>query len=354
MRACWRIASDYICACFALIGCLCSKNQNTIQHPGFPPAKTSAGKFVHTFHDSRARYLYEAVQGGSIRNAAEKLGIVPSAVSRQIALLEEELGSPLLERHRSGVVPTAAGQLLLDYYRQHQAQQHDILAQLNALRGLHTGSVRIVSGEGFAQELIAGPMRQFHNQHPGVSVSLEIYGTNDIMRRVREDLAEIGLVYYAPSDPRITARATANQPMHAIVAASHPLAGAPHTSLEQLTQWPIALLQGVYGIRQLVEYAEQTDHLRLSPALTSNLISVLLHFIASGQGVTLLPQCAVSTELAHGTVRAIPISNPAFAHAQMQLITRTGRELSPAAQQFLDFCLRGMQAFQTMPAPTGP
>ena len=88
-----------------------------------------------TFHDSRARYLYEAVHCGSVRSAADKLGIVPSAVSRQIALLEKELGSALLERQRNGVVPTAAGQLLLDYYRQHQAHQHDMLAKLDALRG---------------------------------------------------------------------------------------------------------------------------------------------------------------------------------------------------------------------------
>lgn len=299
-----------------------------------------------TFHDSRARYLYETVHCGGVRSAAEKLGIVPSAVSRQIALLEEELGSTLLERQRGGVVPTAAGQLLLDYYRQHLAHQHDMLAKLDALRGLHTGSVSIVSGEGFAQALIEGPIRQFRQAYPGVSIALEVYGTNEIMRRVREDQAEMGLVYYAPSDPLITARATANQPMHAIVASQHPLADCASTSLQQLTQWPIALLQGVYGIRQLVEYAEQTDQIRLSPALTSNLISVLLHFVANGQGVTLLPQCAVSTELAQGRICAVPVDNPAFAHAPMQLITRTGRQLAPAAQRFLEVCLQGMQAFQ--------
>lgn len=306
---------------------------------------------MFAFHDSRARYLYEAVSCGSVRSAADKLGIVPSAVSRQIALLEAELGCALLERHRSGVVPTAAGALLLDYYRQHQSHQHDMLAKLDALRGLHTGSVSMVSGEGFAQELIEGPMRQFRAAYPGVSITLEVYGTNEIMRRVREDQAEMGLVYYAPTDPLITARATANQPMHAIVAANHPLAHCAQTSLQQLTEWPIALLQGVYGIRQLVEYAEQSDQIRLNPALSSNLISVLLHFIASGQGVTLLPPCAVSTALAQGTVRAVPVNNPAFAHAPMQLITRTGRQLSPAAQQFLNFCRKGMQAFQPSAAP---
>ena len=305
---------------------------------------------MHAFHDSRTRYLYEAVTAGGIRHAAEKLSIAPSAVSRQIALLEEELGMPMLERHRSGVVPTAAGLLMLNYYRQHQAHQHDILAKLESLRGLHTGAVSIVSGEGFAQELIEGPLRLFREQYPGVSVSLEVYGTNEIMRRVREDQAEMGLVYFAPPDPMISTRASALQPMHAIVSTQHPLASRSHISLQALTEWPIALLQGVYGIRQLVEYAEQTDKVRLCPVLTSNLISVLLRFVSSGQGVTLLPQCAVTTELSQGKVHAIAVDSPAFAHAEMQLITRTGRQLSPAASRFLDFCFHGMSAFRSIPA----
>jgi len=167
------------------------------------------------------------------------------------------------------------------------------------------------------------------------------------MRRIREDAAEIGLVYYPPADSHITARGAARQPMHAIVHSQHPLARADQTSLQELSRWPIAMLQGVYGIRQLVEYAEHQDKIHLSPALTSNLISVLLAFVTSGQGVTLLPPCSVTAELASGRLRAIPIHNPAFQDAEMQLITRTGRHLSPAANRFLLYCMQGIQAFQT-------
>ena len=118
-----------------------------------------------TFNDSRARYLFEAVQTGSVRAAAEKLGIVPSAVSRQISLLEEELSVGLVERHRTGVVPTEAGQLILEYYRQHLSHQHDMLAKVDAVRGLRSGTISVVSGEGFAQELIDGPIRLFRQHY---------------------------------------------------------------------------------------------------------------------------------------------------------------------------------------------
>ena len=304
---------------------------------------------MHTFHDSRARYLFEAVRTGSVRAAGEKLGIVPSAVSRQISLLEEELGLALLERQRTGVVPTEAGQLVLEYYRQQLSHQHDMLAKVDAMRGLRSGTVRVVSGEGFVQELMAGPVRVFREQHPQVTLALEICGTNEIMHRVREDEAEIGLAYYPPADSQIATRGRARQPMHAIVAPGHPLQTQPHTTLSELCQWPMALLQGVYGIRQLVENAEHAEQVRLSPVLTSNLISVLIGFVRNGQGVTLLPRCAVTTELAQGQVVAVPIDQPALLSADVQLITRAGRQLSPAANRFLQFCVQGMQAFQNGP-----
>nr|WP_246254447.1 LysR substrate-binding domain-containing protein [Comamonas jiangduensis] len=57
-----------------------------------------------------------------------------------------------------------------------------------------------------------GPIRQFRQQYPNVSIALEIYGTNEIVRRVREDAAEIGLVYYAPADSRITSAAVPTSP----------------------------------------------------------------------------------------------------------------------------------------------
>src|SRR5690606_36997992 len=117
------------------------------------------------FQDSRCIYLYEAVMRGTIRAAAERLGIAPSAVSRQISLLEEELGAVLVERNRSGVVPTEAGRLMIDYFRQHAAHRYDMRAKIEALRGLQKGSVSVVCGEGFADNMINGPVKEFHQDH---------------------------------------------------------------------------------------------------------------------------------------------------------------------------------------------
>lgn len=297
-------------------------------------------------NDSRIPYLYETIQCGTLRAAAHKMGVAASAIGRQIHLLEDELGVTLIERNQKRLALTQFGQIVIDYYRQHQAHSADMLTRIEALSGLRQGSVSIISGEGFAQELIAGPIALFRKQYPEVVIRLDVAGTTDIMQRLREDEAEIGLVYFAPSESLIVPRVTCRQGMYAIVGRDHPLKDAPHTSLQALQNYPLALLHGVYGIRQLLDHAEHIDKVQLKPIFTTNLISNLSAFVASQQGVTLLPRFAVASQLAAGMVHAIAVNNAVLQNAQVQIITRAGRHLSPAANRFLQYCRQGMQAFQ--------
>ena len=76
--------------------------------------------------EARIVFLFEAIQRGSMRAAADALNIAPSAVSRQIALLEQELAIPLIERHTRGIKPTEAGRLLIEYFSANNAHTKTI------------------------------------------------------------------------------------------------------------------------------------------------------------------------------------------------------------------------------------
>lgn len=302
-------------------------------------------------NEQRLPYLQAAIDCGTIRAAADQLGIAPSAVSRQIALLEQELSISLLERHRKGVVPTEAGRLLADYQRQQAAHQADMLTKVEALRGLRRGHVTVVTGEGFIDDLIQSALRHFRESHPQISVAIDITGTSEILRRVGEDEAELGLVYNPPADPRIVSRSICEQALHVIVSPDSPLRNRQRVALRELVDLPVALLHGTYGVRQLLAHAEYADKVRLNPALVTNLMAVLKLFVASGQGITLLPRVAVARELAAEELFAVSLDNPVLTRAEMHLITRVGRRLSPAANQFLAHCQARMPAFQVAGQP---
>lgn len=116
---------------------------------------------AETLTESRVVYFYEAVRCGTIRAAADALNVAPSAVSRQIGLLETELDATLIERHARGVKPTEAGAQVVEYFREQLAHKDDLLSRLQELRGLRTGHVSVVQGEGFVSDLLAGPMQNF-------------------------------------------------------------------------------------------------------------------------------------------------------------------------------------------------
>lgn len=299
------------------------------------------------FDDRRVRYLCEAVMAGSVRGAADKLDMNPSVVSRQVMQLEAELGMPLMERHGRGVRATEAGQMLVDYDRQHSAHQDDLLGKLQGLKGLSRGHIDMVLGEGFVSDLMAWPLQDFWNRHPQLTISLNLAGTNDVLRRVVEDVAHIGLVYNPPVTAGIRSRAVVRQPMCVVTRPDHPLTNLQRQPLlKHVAAYPVALMHGSYGTRQIVELAERMDRVDLAPKLTTDSISVIKHFVRGGLGVALLPSFAVSQEIAAGELVALPIDNRIMAAAEAHIVTRLGRQLSPAANQLLLQLVGHMDAFR--------
>ena len=300
-----------------------------------------------TLNDHRIAYLHEAVRSGSVRAAADALDIAPSAVSRQISLLEQELAVPLIERHKRGVSPTEAGALLLEYYREQRSHQSDVLAKLQEIRGLKRGSINIIMGEGFISDMVSGPIKQFCKKYPEISLVLDLAGTNEVVSAVAADEAEIGLVFNPPVEAKIVSRAVARQPMYAIVGRQFPLLGKVESvTLRELAAYPMALTHLAYGTRHLVEASTLIETTRLTPTITTNSIAILKHFVKSELGFTLLPLFAVTTELAARELYAIPVRNTLLTRSEAHLITRTGRQLSTAANRLLQHLSTRMKAFQ--------
>jgi DNA-binding transcriptional LysR family regulator len=298
--------------------------------------------------DRRVRYLYEAVTAGSIRAAADKMDMNASVISRQVAQLESALAMTLLERHGRGVKPTDAGAIVIDYYRQHASQQEDLLSKLQEIRALGRGHIDLILGEGFVGDLMGPPLQTFWQQHPGLSIAMRLASTNEVMRAVTQDEAHLGLVYNAPMMSGIRSRLSIRQPMCAVTLPHHPLTRMGRQPLlKHVLAYPFALMQAAYGTRQIVELSAQMDRLALTPKLMTDSISVIKLFVRNQLGVSLLPAFSITQEMQMGELVATPIDNPILAQAQAHIVTRLGRQLSPAANQLLLSLMSSMQAFRS-------
>ncbi|GBQ90781.1 transcriptional regulator [Acetobacter nitrogenifigens DSM 23921 = NBRC 105050] len=295
---------------------------------------TPEGRFVEL--DERwIFYLHESIVGGSVRAAADKLNVNPSAISRQIVHLEQAVGASLMERHSKGVRATEAGELVLDYYRRRRADHDDTLSRIEDIKGLRRGHISLALGEGFIDTIAAGPLARFWKRYPEISLNVEVTSTNDVARLLLEDAVHIGLIYNPPKEPRLRTHSVALQPVRVIARADHPFAalGRPLDITELLDQ-RIAQLQHSYGIRQIIDNATHISGLRIPAAVTTSSISMLKNFVEHGGGITLAPSFVAANEIQSGKFVAVPLRHNVL-DASMHVMSRLGRQLPSAATMVL-------------------
>jgi len=285
----------------------------------------------------RLHYLYESARLGTMRAAGEKLDVAPSSISRQIAELESELGTPLVERGRRRLKLTEAGELAFQYYQDRCAQQEAFLSHVRELQSLNTGKIAIAVGEAFISERFSDTLQTYMQRYPGISVGVSVSSTNEVVRLVSDDEAHFGMIFDTSRDPKVRSRVHLPQPMKVVVHHSHPLAGRAQVELAELGQYTVGLLDGAYRIRQIIEQSEQEQGIFFTPHLATSSLALLRGFINSGTGLSLLPDLVVEKELAEGRFIAIPTDSLTLNSTQISLVTRTGRQLPIAAFKFMQY-----------------
>jgi DNA-binding transcriptional LysR family regulator len=216
------------------------------------------------------RYFNEVAKLGSIRKAADRLHVAPSAVSRQIAQLEREVDAVLFERSKVGVQLTAAGEVLA-------RQSHRIFRDLDRarsgiddLRGLQRGDVSVWVIEGFVSGLLPDILANFHHQYPGVSFKIQTGSTDRIVEALLEDEADIGITFNAMPRAEIEVIAEYVEPISCLVAPTHDYANRSELTLDEICKYHLALPEHSFGLRQVFERAIAKRRLNPQILVTTN------------------------------------------------------------------------------------
>ena len=280
------------------------------------------------------RYFLEVVRCGSISEASQRLNVAASAVSRQIAKLERELETPLLERRARGVVPSAAGERLAVHARKAQLASEQVAAELRGLADLRRGQVRLATTEGFSLDFLPEVIAAFRQGYAGIHFSLEVCAPAVVTRRVQEGDADLGLTFSLRPEPDIRVEATLSGAIKAIVVPDHPLASRTDLALVDLQPYPLALPTPDTTIRQLFDICCGVQGLSFEPVLVSNNMQALYRFAALGAGVGLFSELSLRSRLREGQLVALPLLDEGLAARRIELQSMAGRELPPAVNAF--------------------
>lgn len=295
--------------------------------------------------DLQLKYFFTVANEGSIRKAAEKLNLAASALSRRITQIEEDLGVPMFERHARGLRLTDAGQIYFDYARTTLRQEAWTIGEIEAIKNLRRGQIRVVCVEGAIGGIMSEAIADFRPKSPNVNLSVTRAGSTGVVRSVAADEAELGLAFDPPTHRDVMVIAEVPAPLYAVFAPGFPLPDGP-LSLAYLATMPLAIPpDSSYGIRDVIDrVARQKADIELDPPLLCDSIYGLAGFALRGQGVSILPMCAVNDEVRAGRLLIRSLSDPPLRDARLVLMGRRHRELPAVARRFCAILTRSMQA----------
>ncbi|MFO1218123.1 MAG: LysR substrate-binding domain-containing protein [Burkholderiaceae bacterium] len=286
--------------------------------------------------DSVSLRLFVAVcDERNIARAAAREAIVASAVSKRIAALEAELGTPLVVRGRRGIEPTAAGELLLRQARELIDQMTRLRAELAGFAGGVQGSVRVLASVSALAEELPDDVAAFLAGHPRVSVSLAERVSADIVRALRGGAADLGVLWDAAD--RDGLRSVPYREDHLVVAlpAAHALAARKRLRFDDVLGEPLinvatgglmdALLRRQAALRgRAPEYRLQVSSLDAACRL-----------VAAGLGLAILPREATAAQSRAAGLAMRPL-HEAWARRRFVVCSRAGTTLSAPARLLLE------------------
>jgi DNA-binding transcriptional LysR family regulator len=282
------------------------------------------------------RYFFEAARSGSIRQAAERLHVAASAVSRQIAHLEHEFGAPLIERRSQGIRLTPAGQLLARHLETTYRDLTHVRSLIDEFRGLRRGELAIHCIEGIVYSFLPAAIGRFNERFPDISFTVVVASTDNIVEALRSDKADIGITLNAPRRPELRVVEKFAQPLQVLAHRDHSVAGRRSITLAELSLYQVAVPDVTFGVRQLIDRGMKRANVSIKSLVTTNSIAMTRSIVRTGRAITLLPQFAMADDLETRPVVAIPISDKEMGAATLEISVRKGRELSFAAKEFLE------------------
>ena len=226
--------------------------------------------------------------------AAKRCHVSQSTLSIQIRKLEEELGASLFERDARSVRLSEAGSVLIPLISRALRATEDVQAQADQLRDPLAGVVRIGAFPTLAPYALPHIMPRFGEALPKLRVELIEEKTETLIAQLLEGRLDAALLALPVSQPRLDAIALFAEPFLLAVASDHVLAKRKHATIEDLATQPLLLLDEGHCLReQSLEFCTRIGKGE-SQSYRATSLETLRHMVASGAGVTLMPQLAKS------------------------------------------------------------
>ncbi len=276
-------------------------------------------------------YFIAIAETGSISAASRRVHVAQPALTRQIRLLEEDLGTRLLERHARGVRLTVAGQALHEEAVALLDRRTQIKARLAALGSGMTGKLSLgVTVTHLWVPEVAGLMNRYRQRYPRVGFEVFPLLSGPQLERLREGTLDAGILYLDSAEQQgLETRLLQNDHLILAVPSGSPWAASPPERLRELEQadfiWGFRSVSPVYYDRVMAHFQRLDFHPRIVQFGADN--TAILSMVAAGLGIAIVP--AASACLPMPGIHFLELAELARCDMPLWLAWRTGND-SPA------------------------
>lgn len=274
------------------------------------------------------RSFLTVAERGAIGEAAVALNLSQPALSRRVGLLEEEFGTPLLERSGRGVVLTDAGRLVAREGRSLVERYEALKLDVARHQRLKTGIVRIGGGATAVSHVLPAAIARFRRAYPTVRFFLREAGSREVETMVHGETLDLGVVTLpvAPhSDLAVEPLLTDHIVL--IAARSHPFVARRRISAQDLEGQNLVAFEAGSAIRQLIDSSLRQAGVSVNVVMELRSISAILRMVEVTGSLAFVSEMGV---------KGAPVLSVSGIRVERQLalISKRERPLSTAALTF--------------------
>jgi DNA-binding transcriptional LysR family regulator len=275
-------------------------------------------------------YAVAVAEEHHFTRAAARLHVAQPSLSRQVRLLEGELGVELFHRGpgQSRVELTPEGEMLMPFIRRVLADVAATTSEAKSLAGLTSGRLSIGATPSLATRFLPGALAQFHARYPGIELFVVEAGSRQLVPRVAEGELDLALVVLPVADPLVATTEMFEDRLVLAVAPDHPLAERRRIRVTSLAGLPLVMFREGYDLRASTMAACRQAGVEPQLITQGGEMDGVLAMVAAGIGAAVVPDIAVPTD---GSLRSLTFVNPGLSRT-IALARRRDRPLSRPAQ----------------------
>ena len=281
------------------------------------------------------RLFVTVCETGNIARAGERASIVGSAISKRLAQLEDTVGTPLLVRRRHGVLPTPAGETLLEHARAMLTSASRIERDMAAYVAGVRGQVRILASASALAESLADDVAGFlqHPDHRNIQVDMEERISPEVVRGVSDGSASVGICWDAADIGALKSRHYRNDHLVIVVPAGHPLAARKRLRFVDTLDYDHVSLPISSAVQVMLQRAAGVLGRSVSYRVIVTNFEAALRVVRAGLAISVVPREVAELYAKAYGVHLVPLNE---AWSQRRFIICHRETLSPAAQLLVE------------------